>query len=142
WLVRAQARAVDWQVVEVGLGGTFDTTNLFDEGDIAVITPISLEHTRILGNTRELIARDKAGIIKPGAVCILAPQDDPAVVEVVRARCTEVGPELVDVAATYDWQPLERHVYGQSFLVNGNSRSIEGRTQMLGEHQVANAATA
>jgi dihydrofolate synthase/folylpolyglutamate synthase len=148
--VRAQARPIAWQVVEVGLGGTFDTTNVFDTVDVAVITPISLEHTRILGDTREAIARDKAGLIKPGSVCVLAPQDDPAVTAVVRGRCDEVGAELVEVALHYEWEPIERHVYGQSFEVrrlgrergDGRGATIEGRTQMLGHHQVANAATA
>ena len=68
WLVRAQARPVQWQVVEVGLGGTYDATNVFDAPDVAVITPVSLEHTAILGNTPAEIATDKAGIIKRGAV--------------------------------------------------------------------------
>ncbi len=142
WLVRAQARPVRWQVVEVGLGGTFDATNVFDEVEVAVITPISLEHTAILGNTTTEIARDKAGIIKPGSTCVLAPQHDPAVVEVVRARCEEVGAELVDVAATYEWEVVEKYVFGQSFRVNGPGGTRELRTPMLGIHQVQNAATA
>jgi len=142
WLVRAQARPVRWQVVEVGLGGAYDATNVFDEIEVAVITPISLEHTAILGDTTPAIARDKAGIIKPGATCVLAPQHDPAVVEVVRARCEEAGAHLVDVAATYEWQVLEKFVFGQSFSVTGPSGSRELRTPMLGAHQVENAATA
>lgn len=142
WLVRAQARPVRWQVVEVGLGGTYDATNVFDEVEVAVITPISLEHTAILGNTTVEIAGDKSGIIKPGSTCVLAPQQDPAVVEVVRARCEEVGAELVDVAARYEWQVLEKYVFGQSFRVDGPSGTRELRTPMLGLHQVQNAATA
>src|SRR5689334_3448897 len=62
WLVRAQVRHVEWQVVEVGLGGTYDATNVFERPDVAVITPISLEHTAILGNTCAEIATDKSGI--------------------------------------------------------------------------------
>lgn len=142
WLVRAQARPVHWQVVEVGLGGTYDATNVFDEVEVAVITPISLEHTAILGNTTTEIARDKSGIIKPGSICVLAPQHDPAVVEVVRARCQEVGAGLVDVADTYECEVLEKYVFGQSFRVTGPSGTRELRTPMLGIHQVQNAATA
>jgi dihydrofolate synthase/folylpolyglutamate synthase len=142
WLARAQVRRVDWQVVEVGLGGTFDTTNVFDEIEVAVITPISLEHTKILGDTTTAIARDKAGIIKPGSTCVLARQDDPEVIEVVRQRCEEVGATLVYVPDHYEAEPRERHVYGQSFEVHGRGRTLELRTLLLGRHQVENAATA
>ena len=64
---------VDVAVVEVGMGGTWDSTNIAD-GAVAVVTPVSLDHTRYLGSTVEEIAADKAGIIKPGAVAILAQQ--------------------------------------------------------------------
>ena len=142
WLVRAQVPPVDWQVVEVGLGGTFDATNVFDSPDVAVITPISLEHTRILGNTPGEIAKDKSGIIKPGSTCVLAAQRDPEVIEVVRARCEAVGAELVDVASLYTVEMREHFVYGQSFVVRGPHGERELRTPMLGAHQLQNAATA
>jgi dihydrofolate synthase/folylpolyglutamate synthase len=142
WLTRAQAKRINWQVVEVGLGGTYDATNVFDAPDVAVITPISLEHTEILGSTPEEIARDKAGIIKPGCTCVLARQQDPRVLEVVRARCDEVGANLVDVASLYETEPLERFPFGQSFLLHGPLGTREMRTPMLGKHQLANAATA
>jgi dihydrofolate synthase / folylpolyglutamate synthase len=142
WLVRAQMDRIDWQVVEVGLGGTFDATNVFDTIDVAVVTPISLEHTAILGSTPAEIAADKAGIIRPGCVCVLAPQNDSAAREVVIERCEQVGATLVDVAETYDVEVLERFVFGQSFAVHGPSGSRELRTPMLGLHQAQNAATA
>lgn len=142
WLTRAQIPRVDAQVVEVGLGGTFDATNVFDTVDVAVITPISLEHTAILGDTTTAIAKDKAGIIKPGSTCVLAPQRDPAVVDVVRARCEEVGAELVDVGLSYDVTPGEHFIYGQAFTVARPEGTIEMRTPMLGRHQLDNAATA
>jgi dihydrofolate synthase/folylpolyglutamate synthase len=142
WLVRAQVKRVEWQVVEVGLGGSFDATNVFESPEIAVITPISLEHTAILGSTPGEIAFDKAGIIKAGATCILAPQQDPEVYEVVRARCDDVGAELRDVTALYEAQIQERYVYGQSFQLTGPNGTRELRTPMLGRHQVDNAATA
>ncbi|MBI2767804.1 MAG: bifunctional folylpolyglutamate synthase/dihydrofolate synthase [Chloroflexi bacterium] len=142
WLVRAQARPVRWQVVEVGLGGTFDSTNVFDDIDVAVITPISLEHTAILGNTPAEIAADKVGIVKPGTTCVMAPQRDSAAKEVIRTRCHELGAELVDVAALYEARVLEKHVYGQSFELHGPGGTRQLRTPMLGRHQVDNAATA
>ena len=142
WLTRAQLPRIDWQVVEVGLGGTFDATNVFDSTDIAVITPISLEHTAILGNTTVEIARDKAGIIKPGSVCVLAPQKDAAVTDVVRERCAAIGARLVDVAGAYTTEVREKFVYGQSFVLRGPAGEREMRTPMLGGHQLDNAATA
>ena len=142
WLTRAQLPRIEWQVVEVGLGGTWDATNVFDTPDVAVITPISLEHTAILGSTTTAIATDKAGIIKPGCVCVLAPQKDPAVVAVIRERCREVGAELVDVGDSYDTELWERFVYGQSFRVVGPYGEHQLRSPMLGRHQLDNAATA
>lgn len=142
WLVRAQAKPVRWQVVEVGLGGTYDATNALVETDVAVITPISLEHTAILGDTVEEIARDKAGIIKPGCICVVAPQKDPAVLDVAGRRCAEVGATLVDVGSEYEVVPLDRFPWGQSFQLGGpGSRTRELRTQLLGRHQLDNAAT-
>lgn len=142
WLTRAQVPRVDWQVVEVGLGGTFDSTNVFETVEVAVITPISLEHTEILGNTPAEIATDKAGIIKPGATCVLAVQRDPAVIDVVRARCDEVGASLVYVPEKYEAEVVERHVFGQSFRLRGPRGERELRMSLLGQHQVENAATA
>ncbi|MCC7364815.1 MAG: bifunctional folylpolyglutamate synthase/dihydrofolate synthase [Dehalococcoidia bacterium] len=142
WLTRAQVPRIEWQVVEVGLGGTYDATNVFETVDVAVITPISLEHTAILGNTTTEIAQDKAGIIKPGSICVLAPQHDPAVLEVVMRRCQEVSAELLYVPDRYEAEVLERHVYGQSFRVRGPRGPLELRTPLLGRHQVDNAMTA
>ncbi len=142
WLVRAQVPRIDWQVVEVGLGGTFDVTNVIDPPEVAVITPISLEHTAILGNTPAEIARDKAGIIKTGTTVVVAPQHDPAVIEVVRERCVEVGGTLVDVGALYEVVVLEKFPFGQSFRLIGPNGERTMRTPMLGYHQLQNAATA
>lgn len=142
WLTRAQVPRVDWQVVEVGLGGTFDSTNVFETVDVAVITSISLEHTEILGDTPAEIATDKAGIVKPGSTCVLAAQRDPAVVDVVRARCDDVGASLVYVPEKYEAEVIERHVFGQSFRLRGPRGVRELRMSLLGEHQVQNAATA
>lgn len=142
WLVRAQMPRVDWQVVEVGLGGTFDVTNVIDPPEVAVITPISLEHTAILGNTPAEIAKDKAGIIKAGTTAVVAPQHDPAVLEVIRERCADVGATMVDVGALYEVVVIEKHPFGQSFRLIGPNGERLMRTPMLGFHQLQNAATA
>lgn len=142
WLVRAQVRRVEWQVVEVGLGGTFDATNVFDEPDVVVITPISLEHTAILGDSPSAIARDKSGIVKTGAVCVMAAQQDAGAAQVIRDRCQEVGARFVDVAALYTQELREKFVFGQSFVLTGPGGTREMRSPMLGRHQLQNAATA
>lgn len=140
WLAREAG--AEWQVVEVGIGGTWDATNVFDTVEAAVIGPVSLEHTHILGPTPEAIARDKSGIVKPGCACILAPQRYPGVPGVVRERCQEVGARLVDVARRYRAKRGEHFVWGQSFLVEGPGGRYELRSPMLGWHQVENAMTA
>ena len=142
WLARERLADGGWQVVEVGLGGSFDATNVYDGAEVAVITPIALDHTAILGETTVAIARDKAGIIGPGTTCVLAPQPDPAVTQVVRDRCRDVGAQLRLVDEAWSTDVLERYVYGQSFLLHGPDGSRELRTPMLGAHQVTNAATA
>jgi len=76
-------------VVEVGLGGAWDATNVAD-AEVAVVTPIDLDHTHLLGSTIGEITREKAGIIKPGAHAILAGQSVEAA-EILLARCAEVG---------------------------------------------------
>lgn len=84
---------VDVAVVEVGLGGRWDATNVAD-GTVAVITPIALDHERYLGSDIEDIAGEKAGIVKPGALVVSAPQEI-GVAEIVRERAAEVGASLV-----------------------------------------------
>ncbi|MFZ0605211.1 MAG: Mur ligase family protein, partial [Roseiarcus sp.] len=82
--------AVEWAVVEVGLGGRLDSTNIVD-GEIAVVTNIALEHTEILGHTRAAIAGEKVGILKPGAVLVTTLGDDDEAGRVVQARAGELG---------------------------------------------------
>ena len=82
--------AVEWAVVEVGLGGRLDSTNIVD-GEIAVVTNIALEHTEILGHTRAAIAREKVGILKPGAVLVTTLGADDEAGRVLQARAGELG---------------------------------------------------
>src|SRR5262249_21664049 len=110
-------KQVDWQVVEVGMGGTNDATNVFGEKDAAVITAISLEHTSVLGNTCEEIAPEKSGIITPGCVTVIASQQDSAVKSVVEKVCGERGSLLIDVAEQFKVRPVAHDGNGQSFLL-------------------------
>lgn len=88
---------VDWSVLEVGLGGRWDATSVVEPA-VSVITGVSLDHTHVLGSTREEIAADKAHIIKGGAPAVIGPATD-GVVHVIEARAAEQGSPLVAVAA-------------------------------------------
>jgi len=132
---------VDVMVIEVGLGGTYDATNVVDAA-VAVITPIDLDHTHLLGTTIAEIAGEKAGIIKPGSQAVLAGQAREAA-EVLLARCAEVGAlphrEGVDFALL-DRTPA---VGGQVIRLQASDAPIADILLPLhGEHQAHNAALA
>ena len=133
--------AVDFAVIEVGLGGRLDATNVVDPL-VSVITPISLEHTAILGDTHEAIAKEKAEIIKPNRPVVLAPQ------------IPEAQAVFEDVAADRD-APID--AVGRNIHLKRKDWNISGQTfdlttqsafypdlflPLLGEHQAFNAATA
>ena len=85
-------------VLEVGLGGRLDSTNVIGPPEAAVVTDLSLEHTAVLGDTLEQIAGEKAGIIKPGASVVLSAQSAEAE-NVIRRRCAELGCPLFPISA-------------------------------------------
>jgi dihydrofolate synthase / folylpolyglutamate synthase len=132
---------VDVAVVEVGLGGTWDATNIAD-GTVAVVTPVGIDHTAYLGDTVEQIAAEKAGIIKPGATAILASQP-PAAAGALSRRAAQVG-------ATVAREGLEFAVTGRELAVGGQRLSVRGlggdypdlALPLFGAHQAANAACA
>ena len=135
--------AVDVAVVEVGLGGTWDATNVAD-GEVAVITPIGLDHVELLGPDEVSIAREKAGIIKPGAVAVLAGQT-PAVDEVLTRRAQDVHASVVHVGGDVQvvWRAAQPH--GQRLGLRGASPQYQDLAvylPLLGRHQAENALTA
>ncbi|HEY6811599.1 MAG TPA: folylpolyglutamate synthase/dihydrofolate synthase family protein [Propionibacteriaceae bacterium] len=132
---------VDVAVVEVGLGGAWDATNVAD-ADVAVVTPIDLDHTHLLGRTIGEITREKAGIIKPGAHAILAGQSVEAA-EILLARCAEVGalPQREGV----DFGVIDRRlaVSGQLIRLSAADGSVDDIfLPLYGAHQAANAGQA
>ena len=116
-------RGVDFQVVEVGLGGRLDSTNVV-EPEVSVITPVSLDHVATLGSTLPLIAAEKAGIIKSGTPIVMAPQREEAA-EVVRRVASERSAPLKEVASALTWQTIEADAAGTRFRVDGAHESYE-----------------
>jgi dihydrofolate synthase/folylpolyglutamate synthase len=127
----------DYLLLEVGLGGRLDATNVVDKPAVTVLTPISLDHQQYLGDTVALIAGEKAGIIKRGVPCVVGPQDE-AALDVIEARAARLAAPL--------------HVFGQHW------HCFEDRGRMVfqdenglldlplpnlpGPHQVQNAGAA
>ncbi|MBP3623062.1 MAG: bifunctional folylpolyglutamate synthase/dihydrofolate synthase [Oscillospiraceae bacterium] len=131
-----QQEKCDIVVLETGLGGRLDATNVIAAPEAAVIMNIGLDHTQILGDTVEKIAAEKAGIIKPGCDCVLYRQQE-SVMDVVRERCAALGASLR--IADFDQIRSEfDSLYGQSFAYKGELYALP----LLGKHQLKNAATA
>ncbi|HEY8347259.1 MAG TPA: folylpolyglutamate synthase/dihydrofolate synthase family protein [Symbiobacteriaceae bacterium] len=132
---------VDWLVLEVGLGGRYDATNVVPYPAITCITNIGLDHTQWLGSTHEEIARDKAGIIKPGVPCVTG-TDHPGALAVIREIALSQEAPLVEVTPE-DWRVVSFGLDGQVLDLLGARGWYRGlRLPLLGEHQAANAAVA
>jgi len=132
---------VDVAIVEVGLGGTWDCTNVAD-GTVAVVTPVAVDHSRILGDNAVDIAADKAGIIKPGATAVMALQT-PEVFEVLLRRSAEVGATIAREGFEFGVMSREVAVGGQLLTLRGLAGEYdEVFVPLHGEHQARNAATA
>jgi dihydrofolate synthase / folylpolyglutamate synthase len=132
---------VDVAVIEVGVGGTWDSTNVAD-GTVAVVTPISLDHERYLGQTVRAIAGEKAGIIKPGAVAVLAQQPLDAA-EVLLRRTAEVGATVAREGLEFGVAQRDLAVGGQQLAIRGLLGSYDDLfLPLFGAHQAANAACA
>jgi dihydrofolate synthase / folylpolyglutamate synthase len=132
---------VDVAVVEVGMGGVWDATNVAD-GSVAVVTPISLDHTRYLGSTVASIAAEKAGIIKPGAVAVLAQQPVEAA-EVLLRRAAETGASVAREGIEFGVLYRDVAVGGQRLALRGLRGVYEDLfLPLFGAHQASNAACA
>ena len=132
---------VDAAVVEVGMGGSWDATNVI-EAKVAVITPISVDHARYLGESPEDIAVEKAGIIKQGTVVVMAEQP-PAVAEVLLERIAEAGASVVREGVDFGVTDRVPAVGGQMLRLQGLRREYdEVFLPLYGAHQAQNAALA
>ena len=132
---------VDVLVLEVGMGGEWDSTNVAD-GDVAVFTPISLDHMDRLGSTIEEIAKTKAGIIKPGSI-VLSAEQQPEALKVIAQRAAAVGEKFLSYGKDFGVSAVALNKLGQTVTV----KSVAGEYQDLnlpvhGEYQAHNAALA
>ena len=132
---------VDAAVVEVGMGGRWDATNVIDSG-VAVITPIALDHTKWLGSTIEEIAREKAGIIKPGQVVVIMAQEED-VLDILLEQARSV--DAIARVEGRDFEVVDRQmgVGGQMVTIRTPSAVYEDVfVPLFGEYQAHNAAAA
>ena len=129
---------VDRVVLEVGLGGRLDATNVVSP-ELCVVTPVDFDHEAYLGRSLEAIAGEKAGILKPGVPAVFARQR-PEAEQVLAARAAALD---CPVTRTGDWMVRELALDpdGSRFLLSGE-RDLRIRCSLAGEHQVENAATA
>ena len=133
-------KGVDYQVIEVGLGGRLDATNVVHP-EVCVITSISLEHTEVLGNTLAEIATEKAGIIKDGSQVVISPQAE-EVSTVIEEACRTHGAELLRVGRDITWHNPRYELERQLFQVKGRLDSYELSIPLLGQYQLDNATAA
>ncbi len=126
----------DIVVLETGLGGRCDATNVIKNPEVCVITPISLDHTAVLGHTTAVIAGEKAGIFKPGAAVVSADGQPNDVQRVLRLACDAAG--AIWFGGAEDCRVLRCDISGSAFVYEEQGYTIA----MPGRHQLQNARTA
>jgi dihydrofolate synthase/folylpolyglutamate synthase len=127
----------DVVVLEVGLGGRYDATNVIEKPAAVCITPIALDHQEFLGDSLAAIAAEKAGIIKPGVPTIVGPQDDEAKTVIVR-RADQLGAPLAVFGE--DYHAFEEH--GRLVYQDTDGLLDLPLPKLPGRHQIGNAAAA
>ncbi|MEE4253283.1 MAG: folylpolyglutamate synthase/dihydrofolate synthase family protein [Desulfuromusa sp.] len=131
-----QRRGVQWAILETGLGGRLDATNVVIP-ELCLVTPVALDHTAYLGSKLTEVAAEKAGIFKSGVAVICAYQEA-AVTAVLQQRAAELNIPLLEFGQDYHW-----HNQGDSFTIAGGSPLLdEIRAEQAGEHQQQNFALA
>jgi dihydrofolate synthase/folylpolyglutamate synthase len=128
---------VDIAIIEVGLGGRLDSTNIITP-EVSIITNISLDHTALLGNTPELIATEKAGIIKPGVPVVIGRADDKKVHDVFFERAFKDESEIIFADETPIFDSYEQH---DDHIIYRNTLWGDIKGELAGDCQPENAAT-
>ena len=127
----------DYTLLEVGLGGLLDATNVVDKPALTLITPISIDHTQFLGETLPEIAREKAGIIKRGVPCVVGPQPDEAL-DVIEATANRLGAPLLVYGQ--HWHVFEER--GRLIYQDETDLMDLPLPSLIGAHQIQNAGSA
>lgn len=136
------AADVDFAVMETGLGGRTDATNVIESPILSVICPIEKEHTQVLGEQITAIAYEKMGIVRKEIPVVVAHQDH-FVLEFARSVCLQKKAPYVPVTGQYEVSVLSRSVEGFSFTLKTPTRRINRiLLALLGDHQINNAVTA
>ena len=127
----------DYTLLEVGLGGRLDATNVIETPELTIITPVSIDHEQFLGNTLAKIAAEKAGIIKRGVPCVVGPQPEEAL-DVIEATAARLGAPLIAYGQQWHvWEERGRLVYqDETGLLDLPLPTL------LGAHQIQNAGAA
>ena len=129
--------AADWTLLEVGLGGRLDATNVVDRPRLTIITPVSIDHQQYLGETLAEIAGEKAGILKRGVPCVVGPQEE-AGLEVIEAKAARLGcPLLVHGQHWHVWEERGRLIFQDE-----NGLLDLPLPNLPGPHQIDNAGAA
>jgi dihydrofolate synthase / folylpolyglutamate synthase len=134
-------KGMQFQVLETGMGGRLDATNIIDDPEVCIVTSLSLDHTQILGDTLARIAEEKAGIIKEGCTVVSAPQP-PEAEAVIEKKCRNVGARLVLAGRDITWHQCSTNLKKQMFTIKGTSREYRLTIPLLGDYQMENAALA
>lgn len=132
---------VDFQVLEVGMGGRLDATNVISAPLACVITPVSMEHSEILGDTLSKIAAEKAGIIKPGCRVFVSPQAPEAIETITRTAYEQDSPVTLtgrDITGKF----ISQEGYSQLIEIESHNDKYRIKLPLLGRYQIDNAATA
>ena len=131
----------DFQVLEVGLGGRLDSTNIVTP-EVSAITSISIDHAATLGDTVQKIATEKAGIIKPGIPCVIAPQWSPDAMRVFEQIALDRKSPRVSVSDQFTTCGVSADLKGQTIVLSGRETNYRLWTPLVGDHQIENVATA
>ncbi len=131
----------DFQVLEVGLGGRLDSTNIVTP-EVSAITSISIDHAATLGDTIAKIATEKAGIIKPGVPCVIGPQWSCEAMQVFDQIANDRGSPILKASEHFDSRSVTADISGQSIELVGDGRTYSLWTPLVGDYQIENVATA
>jgi dihydrofolate synthase / folylpolyglutamate synthase len=137
WFAR---QGCEWQVMEVGMGGRFDATNVV-QPEVCFLTAIGLDHTEVLGDTLAKIATEKCGIIKPGCAVVSHPQPEEAD-RVIDRDCREKGVKLLRVGTDVTRQALSHDLEHQEMEIQGRLDRYRVSIPLLGDYQLDNTAAA